>query len=255
MEALPAEPQPIPAEKAPVSESKELSYESPSEEVVPQNDAPEPARPITVPIVSLGEPIAPPSTDGDAKVLDTAVADGTAANETTIPHGASTHIPLLSSGKVPIAETVPPTELPAVPESKTAEPAAAPETNGKEAPADSALPAEPPVAVEAKPTEPVASPPPTPATKVNGSSHAPASQTTPHKERRIFPTLGRGHRRSSSSASASGSERTESPPVSPGKDSISSRNGSQKKRKSSLFGKIKDLFHHDDAAKHKSHTS
>jgi len=233
--AAPVIPEPAPeAEKA---VSSEAVLPAPVEEI--------PIAPVVpVPILPLAptEP-APVANGHTTDPLKTTVVNGaaTAASTEPVPEvvEASTHGPAVEPPAVPAAVPLPlptPSEVP-VPET--------PAANGVNGSAKASE--------EHKQAEAPAAPLPTTnsANGVNGA-HKEAAKTspssspphTPHKEKRaIFPTLGRhSHsRRSSSMASNSDHELPTS-----SKDSTSSPKGSvSQKRKSSFFGKVKNLFHHD----------
>ncbi|KAI0786437.1 hypothetical protein C8Q75DRAFT_273329 [Abortiporus biennis] len=213
-----------PAEVAPTP-TAELS---PPEAVLPTAKETTVASNISIPILRLGSDDAVTQVNGGPKELEHSDVAASASAEVTPASEINTHTPVNLNGATPTppAETSPATEVSAAPAtpSKVSEPEASPvnvplpttpKTNGK--------------------------------VTTNGTTSTPSSpNTTPHKEKRMgFPTLGRNHRRASSS-NTSFSEHGE--PNSPGRTStVSSKSGTQKKKRtSSIFGKIKDIFHHDE---------
>lgn len=99
--------------------------------------------------------------------------------------------------------------------------------------------------------------PPTPATNGKTQKSAEVSSTTstptssPHK-RMPFPTFGRHSRRSSSSADVSEHGEVSGSPKGSLKGTVTNRLGTKKKRTSSIFGKLKDIFSHEQQNKEKA---
>lgn len=189
----------------------EPSVPPPAKEVEPEAVLPPIVKSSDVlPIVAV--PLVPlaheePPMNGDSKPVETAVAD----------NAPSTHTPIKPNGKGVQATEV---ALPPTTPTEVPLPSTPPTTNGK-----------------VKPSGP---------NSVTSTPSASAN-TTPHKERRSpFPTFGRKHRHSSSSHSVSEHGDISPQPSSPGKDSNSSLKGSARKKRMSIFHKIRDVFHHDE---------
>lgn len=197
---------------------------------------------------STHTPVDPSATNGHAeKVPETTVVDGSVTSEPTAASEPSTHTPVPTTPETITSNGTlvePSTHTPAAPVDKVAEPAA---VNGQEVkPETVALPPPTPAEVPL---------PATPAANGNGkatpqepSSNTTSPGTSPRKEhKRTFPSFSK-HRRSSSIASTS-THGADEHGVANGNGTAA--NGHRKKRTSSIFGKIREIF--SDSNHHKTH--
>ncbi|GJE84747.1 carbohydrate-binding module family 48 protein [Phanerochaete sordida] len=189
---------------------------------------------------STHTPVDAPVTNGHAEALETTVIEGTVTKESEPSVEASTHVPAPSTPETVTSNVTsngtlvePSTHTPAAPADKAAEPTT---SNGVEAkPEAIALPQPTPAEVPL---------PETPAANGNGkatpaepSSSTTTPQTSPRKDhKRAFPSFGK-HRRSSSITSTSTHGADEH-----GVSNGSSPAGTQRKKRNSIFGKIRDIF-------------
>lgn len=193
---------------------------------------------------STHTPVDVPTANGHAEKVETTIVEGATTNGPTSAVEPSTHTPA-----PPTEETVtsngtngtlvePSTHTPAAPAEKTEPATTNGTTNG----------------IEAKP-ETIPLPPPTPAEvplpatpSINGngkasppqpSSVASSPQASPRKEhKRAFPTFGKHRRTSSSIASVNTQGTDEHGSIKGGSPASTHR----KKRTSSIFGKIREIF-------------
>ncbi|KAI0721924.1 hypothetical protein C8T65DRAFT_734909 [Cerioporus squamosus] len=229
-EDAPAEPTPAPEP----SESDPAAVEVTNEAVLPSEPVPV-APQVPVPVLPLSnEPpsdstTAPVADVSESKPLETLVVEGSTTAETAV----------VPAPEPAAAEEKPSTHEPtAVNGTSEAEPA----TNGVSAAEDKA------VAVNGTSESPKpATAPESPKPATNGAEKA----TTPTKEKKMrFPSLSSRHSRGRSSVESGASELGVKDKVANGngngKDSVSSRfAGSQRqKRRTSMFGKLKDVFSH-----------
>lgn len=244
--------------------------DTPAQEVAVEAVLPSTAE-VVAPVVPV--PVLPQAATEEAPIakggiqppLETVVVEGSATAEPAAPAApaviASTHTPVLNGDSVTAVKPEPEATSPPVGAS-THTPIATTETetvssvNGTKSP--SSTTSEPSVA-PVNGTNGTHPPPPTPASaplaSANGKfSDAPSSPISPtapasplKEKRHAFPTFGRHHRSSSSSVSVS---------TGGGADERSSLHLSQKgsqreKRRTSFFGKIKEMFSDDHHQKQK----
>ncbi|TCD70480.1 hypothetical protein EIP91_003241 [Steccherinum ochraceum] len=254
-----AQDKPAPEEEKEVPVAESAPEPQPSEPAVVQEVSPE----SVLPPSAANDPVAPEvpvsilplavDVESSSKAPEVAIVEGSATSQEVSPppvQEVSTHAPIIVNGEATLGEPttvslppVTPSEIPAATPAPVANGDSAPE--GKDVPAIVETPA---TNGESKLEE---KPLPTPATKAPEATpvapSTPASAPTEngtHSHKRLFPTLGRQHRHSSSTGSHEYSE------TSSGSNTLPSRSSSQRKqRKSSFFGKIKDLFHHDHKEK------
>ncbi|THH33799.1 hypothetical protein EUX98_g461 [Antrodiella citrinella] len=201
----------------------EVGQEYAPESVLPSSAESNPVAPdVPVSILPLNVNSDVPTTNGDtsSKVPETTVVEGAASSEDApaVPaKEVSTHAPIIVNGQ---ATTSKPTAviLPPVTSSEIPTTSVTPAPNGASNKAET----------ESAPA-------------ADAPTLSKAGSTNGHSKRMNFPTLGRNHRHSSSAGSQSEHSETSS-----ATNTVASRVNSQRKqRKSSFFGKIKDLFHHD----------
>ncbi|KAI0723443.1 hypothetical protein C8Q76DRAFT_395496 [Earliella scabrosa] len=235
------EPEPTPTPTpAPAPSEPEPATEVTSTAVLPSE--PVPVAPVVpVPVLPLStEPAtdavtAPVADVSETKPLETTIVEGSATAETAVAGTAPATVAL---------EDKPSTHIPA-PVNGTAE--EKPATNGA-APAE-----EKPAAVNGTSNGSAESPKPA----TNGSSPDKAATVngkaaTPTKEKKMrFPSLSSRHSRGRSSVESGASELGEKDKAGDGKeangkDTVSSRfvSTQRQKRRTSLFGKLKDVFSH-----------
>ncbi|KAI0676804.1 hypothetical protein C8Q78DRAFT_46838 [Trametes maxima] len=213
--------------------------------VVPLTDAPAPA-PTPAP---APEPVSVPAADVSAsKLLDTAIVEGSTATETAAPTPAPVPAPEPdSSAAQPSTHTPAPAPAPTngAPDEKPVTNGVSPTTNGTNGTSPKSV---------ANGTSTSANTTP-PATPTKTPTKTPVATPSPAKEKRMrFPSLSSRslHARSRSSAEGSGAgELGEGADSGAGVDespkgTVRSRVGGTEraKRRSSLFGKLRDVFHH-----------
>ncbi|KAI0829390.1 hypothetical protein BC628DRAFT_1337367 [Trametes gibbosa] len=262
---------------APAPERGASASETLSEAILPSSPAPV-ASEVPIPVLPLSteapiETVGLPSADvSESRPLETTIVEGSATLENAVETAPTPAIiplavePTTADGSKPLkttivegsatAETVtvpapaaepensPPTHEPALANGSAAE---KPTTNGVAHAVDSA-PA-------ANNTAPAPSAPATPAKSAKSSTTPPGSPaTTPGKEKRMrFPSLSSRslHARSRSSVETAGelgetNGNGHAKEGSSAKGSLASRLGGTErvKRRTSLFGRLKDVFHH-----------
>ncbi len=235
MQTAPAESMASPAPSQPESAAAEITSEVilPSEPIPVAPEVSVPLLPLTTeqPTDSTTIPVADVS---ESKPLETLVVEGSATAETAV---------------VPAPEPAPAEEQPS-----THEPTAVngtsyseekPATNGV-APAEDKADAVNGTSESAKP----ATPPESPKPATNGAGKA-TTPTTPTKEKKMrFPSLSSRHSRARSSLESGASELgvkdkdKDANGNGNGKDSVPGRfaNSQRPKRRTSMFGKLKDVF-------------
>lgn len=275
----PAETPAVDADEAkkPTLETTPRMEEEIVEVIVEEKSIPVPqpeSQPASEEVVLIEVPVLPLTTGDDAKQLETIIVEGSATSHPGPVMEPSTHTPIdvpvtnghtgktstttvVDSSASPTSGMEPSTHTPSpavettnsngtsaepsthtpVVASETVESAA---TNGKEEVKPEVIPLPLPTPTEV----PL---PATPAANGNGKTTPPPSestattpQTSPRKEKKhAFPSFGRHSRRSSSSVSVSTHGTDEHGVL----DSPASRSGThKKKRTSSFFGKIKEIF-------------
>lgn len=225
MYQTPAEPEPAPKverEAAPTPAPEPVQPEVKTESVIPAEPV-SVAPVVPIPIVPLGSPVVEPTT------TESASPDP----DSTLLDQPSTHAPVNLNGGAPAEEKPAINGVNGTP---------APVPVAEEKPATNGV-----NGADKPATNDASTPAPAPAPATNGKA------TTPTKEKKMrFPSLSSRHSRARSSIESGANEHGEktSPAASPNgkekKDTVSSRfAGSQRqKRKTSLFGKLKDVFSH-----------
>lgn len=232
-------------------------------QVAPVFEEEVPVAPIVpVPVLPLTALADTSATNGHVeKPLDTNVVQGSATDETkvepsaaasepvSVPNGnhvePSTHTPaVVMNGKDTNTPAEHASDAHATNGAIVADvPSIAMNGNGKHKPADIPLPLPTPTEI------PLPQSPPINGKPAESLSAAPSPPSSPRKEKRHFPSFGRHHRQSSSVSVATSSGGA---PDEHGSLESPSRKGTQKRRKSGIIHKIKELFHDDHHKKEKS---